>query len=478
MPFMKIKSHRSTRPNQHRILLLSNPSALRRCGLSKSQVAAAKQAAEREVEVFTLTGESRYEFVIQCGKDKNSDAALEKVRNLGADAAKLANHFKLGELVLEDYTGSEALSYAAAEGFALANYQFLKYRSNGDGRHTVKSLSILNGSLSAASLKDLQIAIEATYEARDLVNEPLSTLTATKMSSEIRRLGKAAGFKVQVFNKKKIQDLGMGGLLAVNLGSEDPPTFNIMEWKPPRSRNKKPVVLVGKGVVYDTGGLSLKPTKNSMDFMKCDMGGAAAVIGTMYALAKAKVPVHVIGLVPATDNRPGRNAYAPGDVINMYSGKTVEVLNTDAEGRMIMADALAWADQYKPELCIDLATLTGSAVAAIGKYGMVGMGTADRKSFQALQKSGQKMYERVVEFPFWEEYGDEIVSDIADIKNIGSSAGAITAGKFLEHFTSYPWIHLDIAGMAWMHAGWGYRVKMGTGVGVRLLFDFFKNYGK
>jgi leucyl aminopeptidase len=250
-----------------------------------------------------------------------------------------------------------------------------------------------------------------------------------------------------------------------------------MEWKPKSAKNKKPIILVGKGVVYDTGGLSLKPTANSMDIMKCDMGGAAAVSCAIYAIAKAKIPIHIVGLVPATDNRPGGNAYAPGDVVTMFDGTTVEVLNTDAEGRMILADALAYAKKYKPELVIDAATLTGSAMRAIGSYGSVVMGTASETAFNKLEESGENTYERTVRFPFWDEYGEEIKSPIADIKNLGgASAGAITAGKFLEHFTDYPWIHVDIAGPAWADSDSGYLSKGGTGTGVRLFFDFVKNY--
>jgi leucyl aminopeptidase len=237
--------------------------------------------------------------------------------------------------------------------------------------------------------------------------------------------------------------------------------------------------LVGKGVVYDTGGLSLKPTKNSMDFMKCDMGGAATVGGAMFAVAKAKLPVHVVGLVPATDNRPDGNAYVPGDVIKMYSGKTVEVLNTDAEGRMILADALHYAKKYKPQLVMDFATLTGAAAAAIGPVGVVCMGTADEKTKEKLKESGNAVHERLAELPFWDDYGDMIKSDIADIKNIGGPyAGAITAGKFLEHFTDYPYMHFDIAGMAFLKGTDSYRGKNGSGVGVRLLFDYFRKLSK
>ena len=242
--------------------------------------------------------------------------------------------------------------------------------------------------------------------------------------------------------------------------------------------NSNPIVLVGKGIVYDTGGLSLKPTPNSMDLMKSDMGGSAAVVGAMAAIAKAKLSIHIIGLIPATDNRPSGNAYAPGDVINMYDGTSVEVLNTDAEGRLILADALSYAKKYKPELVIDLATLTGAAARAIGKQGIVAMGN-DKDTMTALKKSGKEVQERLAEFPFWDEYAEDLKSNIADMKNLGGpEAGAITAGKFLEYFTDYPYTHLDIAGPAFMLAPFNYRGKGGTGVGVRLLFNFLKNKAK
>ena len=212
-----------------------------------------------------------------------------------------------------------------------------------------------------------------------------------------------------------------------------------------------------------------------MNDMKQDMGGAATVAGAVNAIAKAKLPFHVIALIPATDNRPDGNAYVTGDVITMYDGTTVEVLNTDAEGRMILADALAYAKKYKPALVIDFATLTGSAQRAIGKYATVAMQSKAKMELSKLQISGENVYERIVEFPLWEEYGEEIKSGIADIKNLGGVAGgAITAGKFLEHFTDYPYIHMDIAGTAFMEKRYSYRGIYGTGVGVRLLFDFVK----
>jgi leucyl aminopeptidase len=236
---------------------------------------------------------------------------------------------------------------------------------------------------------------------------------------------------------------------------------------------------VGKGVVYDTGGLSLKPTPNSMDYMKSDMAGAAAVIGAMYSLAKNNIPAYVIGLIPATENRLDGNAITPGDVITMHSGKTVEIMNTDAEGRLILADALSYASKYKPQLVIDLATLTGSAARAIGKEGIVYMGNAPEEIKTDFEDSGKQVYERLVEFPLWEEYNTQIESSIADLKNLGGAdAGAITAGKFLEHFVNYHWLHLDIAGGAFLTAPDSYRGKNGTGLGVRLLYHFISSKAK
>jgi leucyl aminopeptidase len=300
-------------------------------------------------------------------------------------------------------------------------------------------------------------------------------MNAVKLAEEFKNLGDECGAKVEVFNKKKIESLKMGGLLAVNKGSVDPPTFTVFEWKPKDKINKNPYVFVGKGVVYDTGGLSLKPS-NFMETMKCDMAGAAAVGAAMYAIAKEKLPVHVIGLIPATDNRPDGNAYVPGDIITMYDGSTVEVLNTDAEGRMILADALSYAKKYDPELVINIATLTGAAARAIGPLAMVGMNVKADQEFEQLQKSGDMGHERIVEFPMWDEYADMLKSEIADLKNIGGlEAGAITAGKFLEHFTDYPFIHLDIAGPAFLEKKDSYRGIGATGYAVRLFFDFIKS---
>ena len=397
---------------------------------------------------------------------------LEKLRIAGYAIRQKLDR-KVTELTL---VGNSEQALALAEGIALSNYQFLKYFSDADDKEYLLDTLYLLSDVTAEQINEMNQVIKAVYWARDMVNEPASYLTALQLSKEIQEIGDEARLNVQVLNKKAIQDLKMGGLLAVNLGSIDPPTFTIIEHKPENPINKKPIVLVGKGVVYDTGGLSLKPTPGSMDLMKSDMGGAACMAGAIYAAALNKVNVHIIALIPATDNRPGQNAYAPGDIIKMYDGTTVEVLNTDAEGRMILADAIAYANQYNPELIIDAATLTGAALVAVGSRASCLMSNASPAINQQLLASGNYVHERLVELPLWDDYKEQIKSAVADLKNIGGrNAGTITAGKFLEHFAKHPFIHLDIAGPAFTEAPENYKGHGGTGTGIRTLYHFLKN---
>ncbi len=448
--------------------------------LTKEELAFIKTSFAVEQTIVSINKLSYFIF-IYLFKNKKTDAQThDACRKAGAELSGICNKYKLTEITIANLSANTHAAVLVAEGMALANYQFLKYRT--EAKKITNTLKLIYFTKTSATVKEvaqLNIVIDAIYRARTLVNEPLNYLSAEQLSKEIVLLGKDAGFKVTVFNKARIQKEKMGGLLAVNLGSIQPPTFSIMEYLPKKALNKKPIVLVGKGVVYDTGGLSLKPTANSMDRMKSDMSGAALVSCAMYAIAKLQLPLHIIALVPATDNRPGQEAYVPGDVITMLSGKTVEVLNTDAEGRMLLADALQWAKRYKPELVMDFATLTGAASAAVGEDGIVCMGTADDQVKKAFRESGFRQYERLVEYPLWDEYGDQIKSDIADIKNVGGpSGGAITAGKFLEHFIDYPWMHFDIAGVSFATAKKGYIPVGGTAYGMRMLLDFLMHYGK
>lgn len=448
--------------------------------LSADEATYASGVLNSDQTFVTINRYKGFAFIILLKAKKTDWQTAESLRKSGAELQAVCNKYKIADITLTNASALANAGLLVAEGTALANYQFLKYRT--EAKKLTNSLQKISFTKDTSTVKDaaqLQITVDAIYKARTLVNEPLNSLSAVQLAREIAAMGKAAGFKVTTLTKPQIVKEKMGGLLAVNMGSIQPPTFSVMEYVPRKPLNKKPIVLVGKGVVYDTGGLSLKPTANSMDRMKSDMSGAAVVSCAMYAIAKMQLPLHVIALVPATDNRPGQEAYTPGDVITMYSGATVEVLNTDAEGRMILADALHWAKRYKPELVLDFATLTGAASAAVGEHGIVCMGTATDQTKQAFANSGFRQYERLVEYPLWDEYGDQIKSDIADIKNIGgATGGAITAGKFLQHFTDYPWMHFDIAGVSFFTGKKGYHTNGGTGYGIRMLLDFLTNYGK
>jgi leucyl aminopeptidase len=406
--------------------------------------------------------------------EKESYIELEAARNAGSKLFDALKEDNIETVQIIDFSKAE-LELAFVEGLLLSAYSFEKYKKEKD-THSLKSIEITSVKISEPQIEEMLNVTQAVFYARNLVNEPLSFLTANQFSIEIEKMGKEAGFSVEVFRKQKIEELKMGGLLAVNKGSIDPPTFNILEWKPENAKNNKPIVLVGKGVVFDTGGLSLKPTPKSMDFMKSDMAGAAVVAATIFALAKNKIAVHVIGLIPATDNRPDGNAYVPGDVITMFDGTTVEIKNTDAEGRLILADALSYAKKYSPLLVIDIATLTGAADIVAGKHASVVMGNT-KENLLKLKESGEETFERLIEVPLWEEYALPLKSSIADLNNLGiREAQSTIAGKFLEHFTDYNWIHLDTAGTPFLDEKDSYRPVGGTGFGTRLIYNFLKKF--
>ena len=468
--FIKNKNTISEKDNL--LILAKNTDNLSNLNLQKKEINYIKDQLKKDVEIITVNQYTR-ELIILKPKDNDDHYLfLEETRCLGFKVYEQIK--KNSSIVIKNLSDGSINTEAFLEGLALSNYNFNEYKTKKDDikLHTI----FVNSSLEDEKLYEIEKIVEAVKLTRDLVNTPFSHLKAIDLANEAQKAGKESGFKTTIFTKNKIESLKMGGLLAVNQGSIDEPTFSILEWKPKNYTNKKPIILVGKGIVYDTGGLSLKPTANSMDIMKVDMAGAGTVIGAMHALANTNVQKHVIGLIPATDNRPSGNAYAPGDVVTMYDKTTVEVLNTDAEGRMILADALSYAQKYDPELVIDLATLTGSAANTIGHFGIVSMQENARKEHDLLAQSGNNTHERIAEMPFWKDYDALIKSDIADIKNLGGPfGGAITAGKFLAHFIKYPWIHLDIAGPAWVSSKYQYRSKGATGMGVRLLYDFIKN---
>lgn len=452
--------------------------------LNKSKLSQAEQDYIRkkvkkdEKDLISINRLNQWIFVHVVNKKRPDEKRIEELRKAGSKLHGWLNNHKAESVTLIDFTGKNNQILAFVEGMGLSSYQFIKYKKDKkDEKFSFEELKISAHAIKKEEVEDLNIVLDAVFKCRDMVNEPLNALNAQELASTVKEMGTASGARVEVMGKKKIESLKMGGLLAVNKGSIDPPTFSIMEWKPIEPVNDKPYVLVGKGVVYDTGGLNIK-TGSYMEDMKCDMAGAATMASALYAIARLRLNVHVIALLPATDNRPDGNAYVSGDVITMHSGLTVEVINTDAEGRMILADALSYAKKYDPKLVIDAATLTGAASRAIGKYGIVAMESGAARPMSKLKEAGEKAYERIAEFPFWEEYGELIKSKVADIKNIGGAdAGMITAGKFLEKFTDYPFIHLDIAGPAFFDKPSAYHPAGGTGIGVRLLIEYFKSIG-
>ncbi|MGB8490837.1 MAG: leucyl aminopeptidase family protein [Bacteroidales bacterium] len=436
---------------------------------------ALKQVAGKE-EFVVINSYYKTTYIIRTRDGLSSYRVLEELRKTAFNLRRPIRSFSHSELVISSYEAPEGAVEAFAEGLLLSFYSFDRHKTKKDekdkGEYPAKLL--LNGNIGEKDLNWLIELTDSVYFIRDLINEPVNHLNAPALAEEIKKAGSRSGFRVEVLNKGRIEALKMGGLLAVNKGSIDPPVFCILEWKPVNPVNSKPFVLIGKGVVYDTGGLNIK-TGDYMDNMKGDMAGAAAITGVLGTIARTNLPVYVIGLVPSTDNRPGGNAYTQGDIITMFNGTTVEVGNTDAEGRLILADAIAYASKFNPELIIDVATLTGSAAMTFGNQAIAIMGNADRKYFRLLEECGNEVYERTAELPFWDEYAEAIKSDFADIKSVGGrEAGAITAGKFLEKFAEYPLIHLDIAGSGLLKKDDYYRSKDGPGSGLRLLATFLK----
>ncbi len=425
-----------------------------------------------KTEVLLLHRLPRFIFLFRVDASKGEAALKESCRKAGAAWMDAVKQEKQENVAIVGLT-APGNTLAFTEGFLLAGYSFSRYKKEKED-FSPREAGVADPGVTPEELAELEIVTASVFWARDLVNEPLSQMTAVDLGEAVRCEAAAAGVTTEVFNKQKIEALRMGGLLAVNRGSVDPPTFTVMEYKPVGHTNEKPVVLVGKGVVFDTGGLSLKPTPRSMDYMKSDMAGAAAIAASIIAAARAGLPLHLIGLIPATDNRPDGNAITPGEVITMYDGTTVEVLNTDAEGRLLLADALSYARQYDPMLVIDVATLTGGAVIIAGTQGICAMSESPL-FMQQLRESGEDVYERIVELPLWEEFAQSLKSDIADLSNVGGREGqTITAAKFLQHFTAYPWIHLDIAGPSFLFERDAYRPKGATGNAVRLLYHFLK----
>ncbi len=424
--------------------------------------------------------------VVLAGLGKRKDFRLDAVRQAMGYAvkrvrqAKTATFFAALPAVLPRGANSVEVAQAMAEGTILGSYQFNEYRSepNGKPRTEVTKLTLLvpdKGKLKQVTegVRRGTATAEAAVLTRDLCNHPSNVMTPSRIAEEARSIAKETGISLKILEKKDIEELGMGALLGVARGSAEPPKFIILEYKGPKTgKESKPTVLVGKTITFDTGGISLKPSEN-MEQMKADMTGGAEVLAAVRATARLKLPIHLIGILPVAENMPGGRAMKPGDIVKTLSGKTVEVQNTDAEGRLILADGLAYVSRFKPAAVIDVATLTGACVVALGQFAIGMFGTNDALK-RRVQAAGQKAGERVWEMPLWDDYFEQLRSDVADMRNIGGRGGGmITAALFLSKFaTDYPWVHLDIASTDWSERERAYLPKGPTGIGTRLLLQY------
>ncbi len=434
--------------------------------------------ALNKVKLVHTLGRIAPERVLLVGLGKRAELTVEKVRQASASAVqslRIPGIKNIGALLP---VGIEHVK-AAVEGFSLGGYSFDAYKTKQEDKTCIETITILIDEKSSLELaqkavEEAKMLCDAVCFARDLVSQPGNIATPQYLAEKAVEIAGKYDLVYSIWERDEMEKHSMEALLAVARGSHQPPRFITLEYRA-GEENASPAVLVGKGITFDSGGISLKPREN-MEKMKNDMAGAAVVMATLMAVASLKLPLNVVGLIPAAENLPGGGAYKPGDVVKSMSGQTIEIVNTDAEGRLILCDALHHALTYKPSAIIDIATLTGACVVARGGFATGLMGNDDSLK-TALEKAGETTGERVWELPLWDEYGEFMKSDIADMKNSGGpSGGTISAAWFLKNFVGEAkWAHLDIAGTAWEEKGRHYLPKGATGTGVRLLVEYLRS---
>jgi leucyl aminopeptidase len=429
----------------------------------------------------TTLGKAGFDRLLLIGLGKAKEFNLDFARRMAGTAVRYAESNKAGSLcisVLEEKTCLPVdIIQASTEGAILAGYKFTQFKTKKEDIFDVGDVYLVLGSHCPGAQEAVQrgtILAEAQNFVRDLNELPANIATPTHIADNAKKLAKQNKIKIKIIEKAEMKKLGMGGILAVNRGSDEPPKLVVLEYN---SGKKLPLYsIVGKGITFDSGGISLKPSKG-MEEMKYDKTGALVVLGIMKAVSELKLPIRLLGLMPLTENMPSGSAQKPGDIIKAYNGKTIEVINTDAEGRLILADALAYAAKQKPKAIIDLATLTGAVIVCLGRAG-AGLMSNDDKLAKTIQDSGLKTYERVWRLPLWQDYTELMKSDFADLKNVSGvgEAGTITAAAFLKEFVGETkWAHLDIAGVDLVNRPHPYFSKGATGTGVRLVTEALKN---
>ncbi len=435
-----------------------------------------------QVEVISAGVAIKATYVFLCGLGKAEKAGLEQIRQAMGRASLRAREMGLKTLATTTATFSYQLgdatikdvASAMTEGAVLALYQFSKYKVKEDtNSRYIEELRVVEGERDAAREAEKGVAqgriiAESVNFARDLINHPANEMTPTILAGTAKTMAKVNKIRCTILSRPQIERLGMGAFLGVAKGSQEPPKFIILEYNGGK-KGDKPIVIVGKSITFDSGGISLKPSEG-MGKMKYDMSGGAITLGVLRAASMLRIPVNLVGLLPATENMPSGTASRPGDILHSMNGRTIEIISTDAEGRLALADALFYATRYKPKWIIDIATLTGACVIALGNYA-TGMLGNDRELKERTTEAGEKVWERVWEMPLWDDYFEQIKSPIADMKNSGGREGGVmTAAIFLSKFVEdYPWVHLDIAGVAWNDKERAYIPVGASAIGVRLL---------
>ncbi len=445
----------------------------------------------QQITVLHTQGKIPAKRVLLIGLGKKKDATRDTVRQAMGCVAKRVRQLGAGAfaapLLGQGIAGASPLdvAQAMAEGALLGLYQFTEYRTDNNGAgKTVASMTLIEPKKERVAkltegVRRGRAGAEAASFVRDLCNHPSNVMTPSRIAAEATSIGKERGIKVKILEQQEVEQLGMGAFLGVARGSHEPPKFIVLEYRGAKAKHDKPIVLVGKTITFDTGGISLKPAEN-MEQMKADMTGGAEVLATIRAAARLQLPLHVVSILPATENMPGGRAIKPGDILKTLSGKTVEVQNTDAEGRLILADGLAYACRLNPAVVVDIATLTGACAVALGQFA-IGMFGNQEGLKAKIRDAGARAGERVWEMPLWDDYFEQLKSDVADMRNIGGRGGGmITAALFLSKFVGdgVPWVHLDIASTDWSERERAYIPKGPTGIGTRLLLQFLIDQAK
>ncbi len=439
-----------------------------------------------ETALFHLASKTGPERIILAGLGRREKFSPDSLMRAAGAAAGLAGKTALKEISAypapPEGISLHQFASLTAQGMLLALYNFDRFKKAESDRK-VKSLT-LPASDRAAEIElkkgaaEGRIIADSVNFAKDMINAPANEMTPSVMAARAKAAARDVGLKLKILEADDCKRLGMGAFLGVAMGSKQPPKFIVLEYNgaKPVDRRQGPYVIIGKGITFDSGGISIKPSEG-MEKMKYDMAGAGAVIAAIRCAAALKLPVNLVAIAPCTENMPGGAALKPGDMVRAMNGKTIEIISTDAEGRLVLADALCYAARYKPRAVIDIATLTGACVIALGDSAIGLMGN-DRGLIGEVIRAGEAANERAWELPMWDEYLDAMKGDVTDLKNVGGrKAATVTAGKFLQEFVDYPWAHLDIAGTAWEEKGRPYCPKGATAIGVRLIVEFLKRKG-